>query len=85
MRTHSLIRTASERPPTRLLVQRRFSPPMHGGRTTGTCKPATGSLLRPGSYPITATYSGDSTYAASTSSPPQTLTVVELLHKRAGL
>jgi Putative Ig domain/Bacterial Ig-like domain (group 3) len=39
------------------------------GCTTSTTLPA-------GSYPITATYSGDSTYAMSTSTNPETLTVL---------
>jgi hypothetical protein len=43
------------------------------------------SLFKVGTYQITATYNGDSTYAASTSTPAQTLTVVELLHKRPDL
>jgi hypothetical protein len=36
----------------------------------------TANQLRRGTYQITATYNGDTTYAASTSTPPQTLTVV---------
>ncbi|MEV6349683.1 Ig-like domain-containing protein [Actinoplanes sp. NPDC051851] len=43
---------------------------------TGTCKPSSGSLLRPGTYPITATYSGDATNTAS-SDTSQTLTVAK--------
>jgi hypothetical protein len=43
------------------------------------------SLFKVGTYQITATYNGDSTYAASTSTPAQTLTVVELLRKRPDL
>jgi len=43
------------------------------------------SLFKVGTYQITAAYNGDSTYAASTSTPAQTLTVVELLHKRPDL
>ena len=35
----------------------------------------TPSQLRRGTYQITATYNGDTTYATSTSSPPQTLNV----------
>jgi hypothetical protein len=41
---------------------------------TGTCS-LTASQLARGTYQITATYNGDTTYASSTSSPPQTLTV----------
>ncbi|GAA2475473.1 hypothetical protein Ahu01nite_052800 [Winogradskya humida] len=43
------------------------------------------SLFRVGTYQITATYNGDSTYTPSTSTPSQTLTVVELLHKRPNI
>jgi hypothetical protein len=42
---------------------------------TGSCF-LTPSQLRRGSYLITATYNGDATYAVSTSTPPQPLTVV---------
>ena len=42
---------------------------------TGNCS-LTATQLRRGIYQITATYNGDRTYAASTSAPPQTLTVV---------
>jgi hypothetical protein len=42
---------------------------------TGNCS-LTATQLRRGTYQITATYNGDRTYAASTSAPPQTLTVV---------
>ena len=42
---------------------------------TGSCR-LTQRQLAAGSYQITATYNSDSTYATSTSSPPQTLTVV---------
>jgi len=42
---------------------------------TGSCR-LTQRQLAAGSYQITATYNSDSTYAKSTSSPPQTLTVV---------
>jgi hypothetical protein len=41
---------------------------------TGNCSLTPRQLAR-GSYQITATYNGDTTYAKSTSSPPQTLTV----------
>src|SRR5207248_2209873 len=41
---------------------------------TGNCTLTPRQLAR-GSYQITATYNGDATYAKSTSSPPQTLTV----------
>src|SRR5205814_380518 len=41
---------------------------------TGRCW-LTARQLPTGSYPLTATYSGDDPYARSTSSPPQTLTV----------
>lgn len=41
---------------------------------TGNCTLTPRQLAR-GSYQITATYNGDTTYAKSTSSPPQTLTV----------
>jgi len=41
---------------------------------TGNCTRTPRQLAR-GSYQITATYNGDTTYAKSTSSPPQTLTV----------
>jgi Bacterial Ig-like domain (group 3) len=41
---------------------------------TGNCTLTPRQLAR-GSYQITATYNGDTTYARSTSSPPQTLTV----------
>jgi len=43
--------------------------------TTCFLKP---SQLKVGSYQITATYNGDSTYASSISTPPQTLNVVDL-------
>jgi hypothetical protein len=43
--------------------------------TTGTCSPTSNNQLRRGSYLITATYNGDATFASSTSSPPQPLTV----------
>jgi hypothetical protein len=42
---------------------------------TGNCS-LTATQLRRGTYQITATYNGDRTYAVSTSTPPQTLTVV---------
>jgi hypothetical protein len=42
---------------------------------TGHCS-LTSSQLRRGSYQITATYNGDTTYDVSTSTPPQTLNVV---------
>ena len=41
---------------------------------TGNCTLTSRQLAR-GSYQVTATYNGDTTYASSTSSPPQTLTV----------
>ncbi len=41
---------------------------------TGNCSLTARQLAR-GTYQITATYNGDTTYAKSTSSPPQTLTV----------
>jgi hypothetical protein len=41
---------------------------------TGNCR-LTPRQLATGTYQITATYNGDTTYARSTSSPPQTLTV----------
>jgi hypothetical protein len=52
--------------------------------TNASCSPPP-SLFKVGTYQITATYNGDSTYAASTSTPAQTLTVVELLHSRPDL
>jgi hypothetical protein len=42
---------------------------------TGTCSPTSNNQLRRGTYQVTATYNGDATYAASTSTPPQPLTV----------
>lgn len=44
------------------------------GTDTG-CRLTTNQLKR-GTYQMTATYNGDATFAASTSTPPQTLTVV---------
>lgn len=41
---------------------------------TGNCTLTPNQLAR-GTHRITATYNGDTTYAKSTSSPPQTLTV----------
>jgi Bacterial Ig-like domain (group 3) len=42
---------------------------------TGNCS-LTANQLKRGTYQITATYNGDTTYAVSTSTPPQTLNVV---------
>jgi hypothetical protein len=42
---------------------------------TGNCT-LTSNQLKRGTYQITATYNGDTTYAVSTSTPPQTLNVV---------
>jgi Bacterial Ig-like domain (group 3) len=42
---------------------------------TGNCT-LTSKQLKRGTYQITATYNGDTTYAVSTSTPPQTLNVV---------
>jgi hypothetical protein len=43
---------------------------------TGTCT-LTGSQLPPGSYPLTATYSGDDTYAASADTTPTLIVAKE--------
>lgn len=43
---------------------------------TGTCSPPSGTLLRPGSYPLTAAYSGDATDLAS-SDTSKTLVVAK--------